>query len=108
MRMFRFASTLTSKPPTVFSRPPSKLVDVEVDCTITFTRASPLPDRINFCRSGEILVFETLGRVVLAARALVLVDTNSAEHRENSTAAVTSRLRIRSEENTSELQSHSF
>src|ERR1051326_6045038 len=93
MRMFRFASTLTSNPPTVLSRLPSKLVEVEVDCTITFTRASPLPDRISFCRSGEIFVFVTLDRVLLAARALVLVVMNSAEHRETSTAAVTSRLR---------------
>src|SRR5215510_332744 len=93
MRMFRLESTLTSSPPTVFSRPPSKLGDGDVDCTITLTFALPFPDRISFCRSGEILVlFVTLGRVLLA-RALVLVDMNSAEHRENSTAAVTSRLR---------------
>src|SRR5689334_25103648 len=92
MRMFRLESTVTSSPPTVFSRLPSRLVDVDVDCTITFTRVLPLPDRIRFCRSGEILLLVRVGRLLLA-RALVLVVMKSAEHRENSTAKVTSRFR---------------
>src|SRR5919206_1436839 len=92
IRMFRFASTLTSSPPTVLSRLPRRFDDVEVDCTMTFTRVSPLPDRISFCRSGEILLLVALGRVLLAARALVFVVMNSAEHKENSTAMATSRF----------------
>src|ERR1051325_1529470 len=93
MRIFRFASTVTSRPPTVLSRLPIRLVDVEVDCTITLTRASPLPDRISFCKSGEILLLVVVDSVLVAARALVLVETNSAEHRETSTVAATRRFR---------------
>src|SRR5689334_19006471 len=93
MRMFKFASTLTSRPPTVLSRLPSKLVGAEVDCTITLTRALPLPDRISFCRSGEILLLVVLDNVLVAARAFELVEMNNAEHRENSTVAATKRFR---------------
>src|SRR6185295_18928770 len=92
--MFRFERTLTSRPPTVLSSPPSKPGELEVfDCTITLTRASPLPDRISRCRSGEIFVVDVLVKGWLAARAFVLVKVNSAEHRETSTAAVTKRFR---------------
>src|SRR5689334_9202959 len=91
--MFRFESTLTSNPPTVLSNPPSRLGELVFDWTITLTRVSPLPDRISRCRSGESLAFEVLVRVLFAARAFVLVDMNSAEHRETSTAAVTKRFR---------------
>src|SRR3954454_20749019 len=89
--MFRFERTETSRPPTVFSSPPSRLGELVFDCTMTLTRASPLPDKMSRCRSGEILAL--LVRVLFAARAFVLVEMNSAEHRETSTAAVTKRFR---------------
>src|SRR5689334_19722439 len=89
--MFRFERTLTSSPPTVLSSPPSRLGVEVFDCTMTLTRASPLPDRISRCRSGEILAL--LVKVLFAARALVPVKVNIAEHRETSTAAVTKRFR---------------
>src|SRR6185503_6175996 len=89
MRMFRFESTPTSNPPTVSSRPPRSPDDEDgFDCTMTFTCASPLPERISWRRSGEILVVERV-----AARVRVLVDMNSAEHSDARTAAVTRRLR---------------
>src|ERR1041385_4008986 len=92
--MFRFERTLTSSPPTVLSSPPSRLGALDVfDCTMTFTRASPLPVRISRCRSGEIFALEVVVKVLFAARACVLVEMNSAEHRETSTAAVTKRFR---------------
>src|ERR1044071_8781331 len=88
--MFRFERTVTSRPPTVLSSPPSRLGDEDFDCTMTLTRPSPFPDRSSLCRSGEILLSEV---DVLAARAFVLLEMNSAEHNETSTAAVTSRFR---------------
>src|SRR6185436_10482909 len=94
MRMFRFDRTLTSSPPTVLSNPPSSPGDEEgMDCTITFTRAPPLPDRMSCCRSGEILVFEVVGNGLFAARTLVLLVRHSAEHSDTSTAAATRRFR---------------
>ena len=49
-----------SSPPTESSNPPSKFDVEEFDCTITFTRVSPLPDRISRWRSGEILLLDVL------------------------------------------------
>src|SRR5690242_9843782 len=92
--MFRFESTLPSSPPTVLSRPPSKLGEVVFDWTMTLTRAPPLPDRISRCRSGESLLLKVLVKGVFAARAVGFVEMNSAEDRETSTAAVTKRFRI--------------
>src|ERR1700752_1199062 len=91
--MFRFESTVTSSPPTVLSNPPSKPGDEEgFDCTITFTRALPFPDRMSWRRSGEILV-DGIAAGALAARTLVLLVRHSAEHKETSTAAATRRFR---------------
>src|SRR4029453_10216865 len=59
---------------------------------MTFTRASPLPESKSFCKSGESLLVAS-GGGWLAARALVLVDMNTAEQIETSTTAVTARLR---------------
>jgi hypothetical protein len=60
---------------------------------MTFTRASPFPERMSWRRSGEIFVFARLDKVLFAARTLVLLDMHSAENNDNSTAPVTRRLR---------------
>src|ERR1044072_8656635 len=90
--MFRFERTLTSSPPTVLSSPPRRLGELVFDCTMTFTRASPFPDRISFCKSGEILVFAVVVKGLCAA--LVLVETNEAVHSETSTTIVTRLFRV--------------
>src|SRR5215467_1814397 len=93
--MFRLESTFTSRPPTVLSKPPSSPPELDgTDCTITFTRASPGPERISCCRSGEILLLlRFCAGAALAARTVVLVEIKSAEQREASTESVTRRFR---------------
>src|SRR6185369_14016581 len=60
---------------------------------MTFTRVPPLPESNSFCKSGDILLVASDGGGWLAARALVLVEMNTAEQIETNRTAVTARLR---------------